>query len=64
MPRSRTWMTCSTTSSVTAIGSSITCSPYIWPKFSGLKKAPAPVALMASLALTAIHCASRFCCEM
>src|ERR1017187_4498151 len=54
-------MMCSTTSRVTPIGISITCSPYICPKLSALKSPPKPVELIASLALIAIHCESKFC---
>jgi hypothetical protein len=51
----------STTRRVSAIGNSITWMPYIWPKLRTLKKPPNPDALIASLALTAIHWESKFC---
>ena len=39
------------------------CHMSIWPKFSTFQNAPAPVALMPSLAWVEIHCESKFCCE-
>src|SRR5579863_3992926 len=54
-------MMCNTTRSVTPMGNSITCSPYIWPKLSALNNPPTPVELMASFALIAIHWESKFC---
>src|SRR5581483_5462023 len=62
-PRDRTMTMCATTRNVTTIGKSITCRPYIWPKFRTLKKAPTPAPFMASLALTAMNSESKFSCE-
>ncbi len=45
------------------MGMSTTCHRSIWPKFMGLKKAPTPAALKASLPLVEIHWESKFCCE-
>ena len=39
------------------------CHMSIWPKLMTLKKAPAPVELMPSLAWVEIHCESKFCWE-
>src|SRR5947209_6014867 len=37
--------------------------PYIWPKLRTSKNAPTPDELIASLPWTAIHWASKFCCD-
>src|SRR6202035_3247543 len=62
-PLVRTMTRWTTTRKVTPIGSSITWRPYIWPKLRTSKNAPAPAAFIASLALIAMNCASKFCCE-
>src|ERR1700730_11012620 len=62
-PFMRTQRMCRATSTMMAAGKSTTWMPYICPKLRTLKKAPKPEALSASLALTAIHCDAKFCCE-
>src|SRR5581483_1064798 len=62
-PRMRTMTMCTTTRNVTPTGSSMMCSPYIWPKLRTLKNAPIPAPFMASLAFTAMNCEAKFCCE-
>ena len=56
-------MTCSTTSTPTTSGSSITCHSSIWPGSSTLKYAPIPTELSPSLAWVEIHCESKFDCD-
>ena len=63
MPRRRTSRMCRPAISVTPMGSRTMCHMSICPKFRTFQKAPAPVALMPSLAWVEIHCESKFCCE-
>ena len=63
MPCRRTRRTWSPAMMTTPIGSRTMCHISIWPKFSTLKTAPAPVELMPSLAWVEIHWESKFCCD-